>query len=63
MTFIPQLHLVLAELARLPRRAIGLAALIVALALRQSVLVLQFRGSLPFVAALHPSTSLTGATP
>lgn len=50
--------LVLTALARLPRTAILLAALIVALAVLQPVLVLQFRGSLPFVAALHPLNAL-----
>ena len=50
--------LALTALARLPRRAIGLTGVIVVLAILQPVLVLQFRGSLPVVAALHPMNAI-----
>ena len=50
--------LVLTAMARLPRKAIGLAGLIVVLAVAQPVLVLQFRASIPLVAALHPLNAL-----
>lgn len=50
--------LVLTVLARLPRRAIVLAALVLVLTLLQPVLVLQLRGSAPVLAALHPVNAL-----
>lgn len=49
---------VLTALARLPRRALVCAALILALALLQPVLVLVLRSTTPAVAALHPMNAL-----
>lgn len=50
--------LVLTALARLPRRTLAWAGLIVVLAMLQPVLVLVLRSNTPALAALHPMNAL-----
>lgn len=50
--------LVLTTFAKLPRRALIWASLILALALIQPILVLVFRQSTPVLAAFHPINAL-----
>jgi hypothetical protein len=50
--------LVLTVIARLPRPAVLLASLVLALTILQPILILQLRALLPALAALHPLNAL-----